>query len=176
MLLHTRVFLVEQLEPAVVSTLVGTLLSLDEFIILIEAGLLHGQRIVTPQGVGRNPSLDRRTTPTIDNDALRHMVLLIHTFTQKGANGREEPCILLGQRLPVDGSGAYVVLHPMGIRFVLHSEQTHLVVIKSINLICILRIDTLNGHVNVRLARAEPDITYQDIGDFPHLLPLTTYF
>ena len=53
----------------------------------------------------------------------------------------------------------------MGIGLVLHTEQAHLRNIKSIDFIDILRIDTLDGDIDIRLTREQPYIAHHDIGE-----------
>ena len=145
----TRVFLVQQFIPALISKLVGTLLSPHHLVVLIEAGPFHKHGIVLLQRVGRDPSLDGSASPAVDDDALRNVGLLLHPLTQEITYGREEPGILLRHRFPVDGCGADIVLHTMRARLVLYSEQAYLAVLIVVDLLCVPRIDTLDGHVDV---------------------------
>ena len=52
----------------------------------------------------------------------------------------------------------------MGVRFILHTEQAYLRQVEGVNIADILWIDTLNGHVDVRLSRTKPYITHEYIG------------
>ena len=121
-------------------------------IVLIHRRPPHQHRIVALQGVGRDPGLDGRTSPTVDNDALRHTRLLKHPLAEEIAYGGERPGVLLVQGLPVDVGGTYVILHAMGVGIVLHSEQADLRILVGIDLLDILRIDPLDMHVNIRLS------------------------
>ena len=111
------------------------------------------------QGVGRNPGLDGCSAPAVDDNALWHLGIFLHPFAEEVAYGRKEPRVLLVQGLPVDTGRKDVCLHTVDSRFVLHTEQAHLIVLVGVNLPGVLRIDALNGHVDVRLSGKEPHIT-----------------
>ena len=51
-------------------------------------------------------------------------------------------------------------------RFVLYTEQTDLVVIELIDFVDILRINTFDGYIDVRLSRQQPHVTNQNIVDY----------
>ena len=53
----------------------------------------------------------------------------------------------------------------MCIRLVLHTKQAHLRVVETVDFIGILRIDALNGHINVGLSGAEPYIANEEVGE-----------
>ena len=159
------IFLVEHLVPPAAGLTVGLHLSPDVAVVLEKLHPLHQHRVVAAQGVGRYPGLDGRAAPAVDDDALGYARLLIHPLAEEGAHRREEPGILLRQRLPVNARRPDVVLHAVSIRVILNTEEPDLVERKIIDFIGIIRIYALNRHVDVRLARQQPDIADEHIVD-----------
>ena len=88
------------------------------------------------------------------------MGFLIHPLAEEIANGREEPGVLLVDRLPVDGGRTDILLHTMNGCLVLYAEQADVGILIRVDLLCILRIDALDCHVDVRLTGEQPHITY----------------
>ena len=171
----TRILLVQQLVPTAVSQIVSPRLGSHILLVIIKTSLLQQLRMVFCQTVCWQPCLDGCTAPAIDDDTLRHLCFLLHAFAQERTQGRKQPGILLGQRFPIDIGGTDIVLHAMSICLVLDTEQTDLIVVKMVDFIDILRIDTLYGYVDIRLARTEPHVAYQHICEFLHFSVLTTH-
>ena len=157
----TRVIGIQQLLPLLRSLVVSLCLCLYIVIVLKELGLLNQLRIVALQGISRNPSLNGCSTPTIDDDALRNTRLFLHAKSQERTQGREAPSILLSQRLPLGRLD--ILTNTMGVCGIGNTEQTHLVVVKMVDFIGILRVNALNGNVHIRLTRTEPNIAHQYI-------------
>ena len=160
-----RFLLVEHRVPPSVGKLVRTHLGSYVVVILIESCFLHEHRIVALQRVGRNPCLDGRATPAVHDNALRHIVLLEHFATKEVAYCREQPGILLVHGFPVDGCLADVVLRSMCVGFVLHTEQANAVVGVAVDVFCVPRVDTLDGHIDVRLSAEEPHIAHEHVAE-----------
>ena len=139
---------------------IGLCLCLHVVVVLEELSPLDQLGIVIAQRVGRDPGLDRGTSPTVDDDTLGNFGLLIHPLAKEIADGREVPGILLVDRLPVDGCRTDVILHTVNGRLVLNAEQTDIRILIGVDLLCVLRIDTLDRDVDVRLAREQPHVTY----------------
>ena len=132
-------------------------------IVLIHLQLFNQHGIVGLQRILANPSLDGCAAPAVNNNALRHLVGLEHALTQEIAGSREQPGILLVHRFPVDVSMADILLYTMGAGFVLHTEQADFIILVVINLLSVLRINTLDGDIDVRLTREQPYISHQNI-------------
>ena len=159
-LLDAGVAFVEQFPPLLVSLLVSLHLCLDEVWIVIEACLGHERGIVQQQTVGRDPCLNGGAAPAVDDDTLRDLCLFQHPFAEEIADGGKEPRILFVDGLPVDSRRGDVIPYTMRVGLVLHTEHSDLVALKMVDFIGILRIDTLDGHVDVRLSREQPHVTY----------------
>ena len=63
----------------------------------------------------------------------------------------------------------------MGVRLVLDTEQANLIVVKMVDFIDILRIDTLYGNIYVRLSGTQPHVAHQHVGDSYHLFALAAH-
>ena len=159
------IVLIEHAVPLVVGQLVGTLHGLHHVVVLIEHRALQLVGELLAQGVGAEPGLDRRAAKRVDDDALRHARLLEHLAAQEVAHCREQPRIILGHGFPVDGRRLHVALRPTGVRVGLHAEHAYLRVLVVVDDLTILRVDALDGHVDVRLARAEPHIANETVVD-----------
>ena len=155
--------LIEQRFPLPNSLRIGFHLRHHVFIVLIECRPLHQHGIVASEGICRDPRLDGRAAPAVDDDALRNLCLLKHPLAKEITSSREQPGILLRHRFPVNGCGQDIILHTMDARGVLYTEQADLGILVSINLLGILRIDTFDGHIDVRLSGQEPHITDKNI-------------
>ena len=117
------------------------------------------------EGIGGDPGLDGCTAPAVDDDTLWHFGGLLHALAQEIADGREEPRILFVQGLPIDGGGSDIVLGTVYGGLVLDTEQTDIIVLIGIDLLCILRIDALDGDVDVRLSGEQPHVADHDVGE-----------
>ena len=52
----------------------------------------------------------------------------------------------------------------MGVRRIRYAQQADAGVVETVYLVGILRIDTLDGDVHIRLSGAEPHVAHQDVG------------
>ena len=64
----------------------------------------------------------------------------------------------------------------MGVGFVLYTEQTYRIVVKTVDFIGILRIDSFNGNIDIRLTGEQPNVANVDIGDRWQVLSIGGYF
>ena len=151
---------VQHLLPLLFGLHVGLTLGFHVFIVLEELRPLHQHGVVALQGVGRDPGLNRRTAPTVDDDALRHARLFIHAAAKEIADSREEPRILLVDRFPVDSGGVDVRPGTVGVCLVGYAEKADVSILVGVNIFCILWIDALNGDIDVGLSGQEPHVTY----------------
>ena len=115
------------------------------------------------KGIGGNPCLDRRTTPSTLDDALSHALFALQLFAKEIADRREAPRILAIQALP--GCGTQVGTGSMRIRLILHMKQAHQG-IAVIQLVRILGRHALQRCLHIRLTSTQPDITQPHIGQF----------
>ena len=153
MLLQSWILLVKQSTPTIACLLVSLLLGCNEIGIVVEFCLSYLHGIIAKKRVLANPSLDRSTTPTIDDDTLRYTTLLLFQLAQERSKGREEPGVLLVKGLPVNRCGTDIILHTMRARLILHTKQANLIVAKMVDFIGITRVYTFNGYVDIRLTR-----------------------
>ena len=101
------------------------------------------------QRVSSEPGLDRRATKRVDNDALRNTGLLEHLTSEEIADGREKPCVLFCDWLPVNGSRLDILFGTVGVGIGLYAEHANLMVLVIVNHFPILRIDALYGDIYV---------------------------
>ena len=84
------------------------------------------------------------------------------------------PMLAWFRRFPVDGRPTDIVLYAMSVRFVLHTEQTHLRQIEVLDFVDILWIDAFDGHIDIRLTGKEPHITHHHVGQLNSVVGRTT--
>ena len=80
---HAKIVFLQYLLPLALSLHVRLSLCLHIIIILEELSALYQHRIVALQGISRDPSLNGGATPTIDDNALRHLGLFLHTLAKE---------------------------------------------------------------------------------------------